>query len=148
MVLTQCRLSIKHTRIEFPLAMLSDASQIIVLVLGLAVLVLSAWGIVNPDNLMKSVTSVLDQKWGLYFGIIVRLILGAALIIAAPNSSFPLVFGALGWVAILAALVLAVMGRRNIQKLIAWFEQLPTRMIRVWLLFGMAFGGFLIVGIL
>ena len=95
---------------------------------------------------IKSVASVLDEKWGIYFGVIVRLVLGAALIIAAPNSLFPFVFRVLGWIAILAALALIIIGRKNTRKLIAWFEQLSTPVIRLWLLFGMAFGGFLIYG--
>ena len=126
--------------------MLSVVSQIIVLVLGLTILMASIWGFANPHNLMKSVTSVLDRKWGIYFGVIVRLVLGVALLIAAPNSLLPFVFRALGWITILAALALAIMGRKNARKLIAWFEQLSTPMIRLWLLFGMAFGGFLIYG--
>jgi hypothetical protein len=107
----------------------------------------SAWGVVTPDKLMKSVTLVLDQKWGIHFGVIVRLVLGAALIIAAPQSSFPSVFEVLGWIAILAALGLVVIGRNNIRKLISWFERLARPVIRLWLLFGMAFGGFLVYGV-
>ena len=126
--------------------MLSSVSQSIVLVLGLAVVLLSVWGVIYPERLMKLVTSVLDNKWGIYFGVIVRLVLGAALIIAAPISLFPLVFRVLGWVTIAAALALPVMGRENIRRIIAWFEQLPASLTRLWLLFGMAFGGFLIYG--
>ena len=128
--------------------MLATVSQKVVLVLGLAVLMLSAWGIFNPHNLLRLVRSVLDKKWGIYFGVAVRLVLGAALINAAANSLFPIVFLALGWIAILAALALIIMGEENIRKLVVWFAQLSTPVTRLWLLFGMAFGGFLVYGVL
>ena len=126
--------------------MLSAAAQIIVLTLGVCVVLLSAWGIVNPGNLMKLVSSVLDKKWGIHFGIIFRLVLGAALIIAAPSSMFPAFFQALGWITVFAALALAIMGRKRIRRIIAWFNQLSTPVVRLWLLFGVAFGGLLVYG--
>lgn len=128
--------------------MSSVLAQGVVMVLGGAVLVLSAWGILQPGKLIKLVTSVLDQKWGLYFGVVVRLVLGAALITSAPISSFPLVFEVLGYLAILAALALIIVGHERTRKIIGWFAQLRTPAIRLWLLFGMAFGGFLVYGLL
>jgi hypothetical protein len=122
-------------------------SQIVVLVLGIAVCVLSAWGAYAPEKLVRLVTGVMDQEWGIYLAVIVRLLLGLALIIAAPYSRFPLVFQALGWIAIVAAVALAFMGRERLRRLVAWFERFSPAIIRLWLLFGVAFGGFLIYGI-
>ena len=126
--------------------MLVVVSQGIVVVLGCAVLVMSAWGIFAPDKLMTMVNSVLMENWGVPFGVIIRLILGAALLVAAPESLFPTVFYILGWVAIAAAVALIIMGQENVRKIISWFEKLAVPMIRLWLLFGMAFGGFLVYG--
>ncbi len=122
-------------------------SQIVVLVLGITVCVLSAWGGYAPEKLVRLVTGVMDQEWGIYLAVIVRLLLGLALVIAAPYSRFPLVFQALGWIAIVAAVALAFMGRERLRRLVAWFERFSPAIIRLWLLFGVAFGGFLIYGI-
>lgn len=127
--------------------MISLASQSIVFLIGLLVSVLSVWGCFVPDRLTKLVMRVVDQDWGIYFAVVVRLLMGAALIVAAPVSKFPVVFEVLGWIAIVAAIALILIGRERMAALIAWFVRCPAWLMRLWLLFGMAFGGFLIYGI-
>ena len=128
--------------------MLATVSQVIVLVLGVTICVFSVWGAYAPEKLIKLVAGVADHAWGLYFAVLLRLVLGLALILAAPDSRFPLVFQALGWLAIAAAVALAVMGQQGIRRLVAWFARFSAAIIRVWLLVGMAFGGFLVFGVL
>jgi hypothetical protein len=129
--------------------MLIFVSQIIVLALGVTIIMLAGWGMFVPGNLVTLVTSVMDQQWGIYFAVIVRLVLGAALIIAAPASPFPIVFQALGWIAIVAAVALALLGRERVRKfVVGWFRRFAAPTIRLWLVFGMAFGGVLIYGVL
>ena len=123
-------------------------SQVIVLVLGITVFGLSAWGMYSPDSLVKMVTLAMNKSYGMYVAVIVRLILGATLIIVAPVSRFPIVFNVLGWIAIIAAIGLILIGRENIGRIIAWFERFSTSIIRLWLQFGMAFAGFLVYGVL
>ena len=124
-------------------------SQLTIFIIGVAVTLLAAWGLFVPAKLMTWVSTVMDNAWGIYVAVIVRLSLGIALIIAAPASPFPVVFQVLGAIAILAAVALALMGRGPVRKIIAWFsEQISAAVIRVWLLFGIAFGGFLIYGVL
>ena len=124
-------------------------SRIIVLVIGATVIVLSAWGLLAPAKLVTMVTSAMDKQWGIYVAVVVRLLLGTALIIAAPVSLFPVAFQVLGAIAIVAAGALAVMGRERLRRFIAWWtEKMSAPMIRLWLLFGMAFGGFLVYGVI
>ena len=127
--------------------MLAAVSQIIVLVLGASICAFSVWGLYAPDKLVKWVARVANHATGIYVAVAVRLVLGVALIIIAPDSRFPLVFQALGWLAIAAAVALAAMGRQGIRRLVAWFERLSPAISRVWLLFGLAFGGFLVFGV-
>ncbi len=125
------------------------ASQIIVLAIGVAVIALAAWGVFAPEKLMAFVASAMDKHWGIYIAVIVRLVLGSALIVVAPTSHFPIVFQTLGVIAILAAIVLVFMGRERLRRFVVWWsERFSARMIRLWLLFGMAFGGFLVYGVL
>ena len=124
-------------------------SQIIVLVFGVTISVLAGRGIIAPDKLMTLVTSTMDQRWGIYIAVIARLVLGAALIGVAPASSFPIVFQALGWIAIVAAAALIIAGRERIRKFIVWWsERFSASIVRLWLLFGLAFGAFLVYGVL
>ena len=124
-------------------------SKIAVLVIGVTVIVLAGWGMFAPKKLMTFVTSAMDKHWGIYVAVIVRLVLGSALIIVAPASLFPIVFQALGVIAIVAAIALVVMGRERIRQFIAWMsERFSASIVRMWLVFGMAFGGFLVYGVL
>ena len=124
-------------------------SQVIVLAIGVTVLVLAGWGMFAPKKLMTLVTSAMDKYWGIYVASITRLVLGSALIIVAPVSRFPIVYQTLGVIAIVAAFALVIMGRERVRKFIAWFsERFSEAIIRLWLLFGMAFGGFLVYGVI
>ena len=128
--------------------MMNAASQIAVLALGVVICAISLWAMVVPIKMMKLVSGVMDKDWGIYFAVIVRLLLGAALIIAGPGSRFPALFEIVGGIAIFAAVVIAIMGRERLRKFIGWFDRLSPAMIRTWLLFGIAFGAFLVYGII
>lgn len=126
-----------------------QASRVVVLIIGVTVLVLAAWGMFAPDRLKTWVASAMDKYWGIYLAVIVRLVLGSALIIAAPASRFPVVFQVLGLLTIVAAIVVAFMGRERVRRFLAWFsERFSASIVRSWLLFGMAFAGFLVYGVL
>ena len=127
---------------------METASQFIVIALGVLVCALSAWGFVAPDKIWKLVNGAIGKDWGIYVAVFARLLLGAALVVAAPDSLFPLAFEILGWFAIVAAVIILVAGRDRLRRFVSWFEQFSQTMIRVWLLFGIAFGGFLIYGVL
>ncbi len=128
--------------------MMVAASQLIVLTLGIAVCVLSAWGMYATDKIWNLVNGAMEKDWGIYVAVIARLVLGAALIIVAPQSRFPLAFEILGWFAIVAAVLILIIGRDKLRRFVAWFQRFSQAMIRAWLLFGIAFGAFLIYGIL
>ena len=128
--------------------MIATISQIIILIFAVAIFVICVLSIYSPNKLIKVVKTAWDKDWGIYAGVIVRLFLGASLILAAAGTRFPVVFKILGEVSIVAALVLAIVGRDRISRLMAWFEHLPSAIIRLWLMFGLAFSGFLIYCIL
>jgi hypothetical protein len=127
--------------------MLLTASQFIVLALGALVAALCVWGILAPDKIMALVHGAMEKDWGFHVAVLARLLLGAALIIAAPESRFPVIFEILGWIAVLAAVAILLMGRERLRKFVAWFQKFSQLMIRVWLLFGIAFGAFLVYGV-
>ena len=124
--------------------MIAIISQVIIVAVGITVCVLSAWGLTSPDRLRQLVGAVMERNWGMYVAVGVRLVLGLALILAAPGSRFPLAFTVLGGFALVAAVALPFLGRERILRLLAWFDRLPPPAIRVWLLSGIAFGGFLV----
>ena len=58
--------------------------------------------------------------------MIVRLVMGPILIFVAPESRFSVFFEALGWVFIVAAIVILVSGRDRIGRMLNWFEGFPA----------------------
>jgi hypothetical protein len=54
-----------------------------------------------------------------------------------------LAFRVLGWITIAAAVVLVFVGQQRIRALIEWVAERPPALLRVWFLFGVAFGAFL-----
>ena len=128
--------------------MMVAASQLIVLALGIAVCVLSAWGMFTMDKIWNLVSGAMEKDWGIYVAVIARLLLGAALIIVAPESRFPLGFEILGWFAIVAAVLILIIGRDKLRRFVAWLQRFSQATNRTWLLFGIAFGAFVVYGIL
>ncbi len=128
--------------------MLIAVSRIVILVAGISLCIFAAWGIYAPQRLLQTVKRVMDADWGIYFAVLVRLALGAALIVSAPDSRFPLVFLTLGWVAIAAAMAAALLGRVRLRRFVNWWvEWFSPSTARLWLLFAIAFGAFIIYGV-
>lgn len=61
------------------------------------------------------------DKLGLHIlAVVARLVLGAFLVIQADNSRYPHVIEILGWLSIIAAITLVVIGRKNFSRLMTW----------------------------
>jgi len=122
-------------------------AQIILVLFGIVVALLSLWGMAFPDRLMKMVRGAMEQSWGMPFAVGARIVLGVALLIAAPASMFPVFFKVFGWIALIAAAALPVIGLQRLLPLFDWFQRLPGLVIRLWLVVGVLFGAFVIYGV-
>ena len=120
-----------------------------IIVIGFAVLIGLAciYGLIFPEKLIKQVDTIWQSKSGMPMAIAVRLILGLHLIAIAPFSKFPIAIKILGYIAIIAAIAIPIIGKERIDKLLKWFEQSGDSIIRVWLLAGLAFAGFLLYAV-
>lgn len=75
--------------------------------------------------------------------VVVRVLLGIVLLLAAPASRFPLVLQIIGWVSLIAGIVLAVIGRQRFIKLMDWgMTVLPKNAYALGIV-AILFGGFL-----
>ena len=81
------------------------------------------------------------------FGAGIRLALGLALLLVAEHSALPSAFTIFGWIMLAAAVAIPFIGTPRIQALIDWMETLPTVAVRAWVLVGIAFGVFLLLGV-
>ena len=123
-------------------------TQIIVVLFGILIVLLSLWGISSPERLLRMVRRILDKSWGMHLAVVARIILGVSLLIAAPASKFIVLFTVLGWLTLIAAAALPIIGRERLVPLLDWFQGLSSLIIRLWLMFGVLFGVFMLYGIL
>ena len=125
-----------------------EAARLISMGFGVLIAVLSLWGIAEPRRLMSMVSGAVDQSWGLVLAVGVRLLLGAALILSAPVARFPLTFTVIGWVSVVAAIALMFMGRELIRQILGFFSGRSDTFVRLWVVLGVLFGGFLIYALI
>ena len=122
-----------------------DKQLLIYLLIALSVMItaMSAYGVLNPGGLVDRVNNVWVKNWGLPFAITVRLVMGVAMISVADSTRYPMAFIVLGWLALLAAVALPVMGKERVGRIIDAVSRQPATVMRLWCLFGVAFGLFI-----
>lgn len=76
--------------------------------------------------------------------VVVRLVLGAALVYQSDVSRYPVAIEIIGWLSIVAAVFFAVIGRVRFRRLMAWALSRAKYLGRVGGLLALAFGTFLI----
>jgi hypothetical protein len=100
-----------------------------------------------PDVLVRLVGKVAENPLGFPFAVSVRVLLGASLLTAAATSRFPVLFTALGWIAIVAAIGLVFFGQRGMQRMVQWVARWSAMPVRIALAAGAVFGVFLVYGV-
>jgi len=125
----------------------TDILQIVLIVFAGAIGLLCVVGVGSPAALMGLVKRAWNGGSGIYGAVGGRLVLGALMIFLAPSSRFPDAFQILGGISVVAAVVIAFMGRSRVDAMIEGFASFSPMALRIWLLFGAAFAGFLIYGV-
>ena len=121
--------------------------QIVILLFGIVVCGISIWALFFPERLLQMIMAINDKKVTYLAAVGVRLFLGVTLVLAAPDSAFPVVFEVIGWLTIFAAVILSLLGKGLQRKLATWFSGLSRLEVRGWLMLAIAFGLFLMVGV-
>ena len=111
---------------------------------GLMILAMSLYGLARPRAMLERIATVIDsgRGWGLAVGI--RIVFGAALILSAPVSIWPALFKAVGYIAVVAAVIILLIGPRSFMSLFRWIERRSDIALRVWLLLAAGFSSLLI----
>ena len=76
--------------------------------------------------------------------VVVRLVIGALLVSQSSVTRFPLTIEVLGWIFIIAGLVIAVIGRNTFRRLMSWVLKNFRPFGRPIGILAIVFGGFLI----
>ena len=108
---------------------------------GLFAASLGIAGVLSPQHLLALVTR-LQTQLGLYFIAGFRLLIGAALLLAAPGSRVPMYLQILGWLSLASGITTPFFGVRRFEAILAWWRRRATWIVRVWsfliLLFGLS----------
>ncbi len=116
----------------------------IIILFGAATLIAGIIIVINPETVFGPIRRNSEALSLHILAVVVRIVIGAALIIYAPESKYPTAILILGWVSIVAAAVLGIMGRTNFRRLMSWALGLSASFGRVGGFLAILFGGFLI----
>jgi len=115
-----------------------------VVVVGVAVFVLGALGLVRPTALMRLVDGPWRSRAGLYLAMAVRAALGILLLVAADDTRFPWAMRILGAVSLVAAVSLPIIGYARLRAFVDWWLARPAGFVRGWSAVACLFGAFLV----
>ena len=99
---------------------------------------------INPETVFGLLHRNADSLGLHILAVVVRLIIGAALVLYAAESRYPAAILILGWISIAAASVFGIMGRTKFTGLMSWALGLAPSFGRIGGLLAIIFGGFLI----
>ena len=116
----------------------------LIIVFGALILLAGVVILINPEIVFGFLRRNLDKPVIHILAVVVRLVLGALLLLQSDLSKFPLAIDVLGWLSVVAALTLAMMGRQNFVKLMSWALNYLRPFSRIGGVFAAVFGGFLV----
>ena len=116
---------------------------LVIIIFGALTLLAGIVIVINPEVIFGFLRNNLDKLVLHILAVAVRLVIGVLLIYQSNISKFPFVIEIIGWLSIVAAIFLAVMGRRNFNRLMSWALSLSKPFGRIGGVLAGAFGAFL-----
>lgn len=111
-----------------------------VLLAGLYLVALAAVALVSPGRAKRFLASFASSAAAHFFELFVRLVVGAALVLYAPQMKFPGVFTVLGWVIVVTTIGLLAVPWRWHRRFAAWSVPYATRDMRLFALGSLTVG--------
>ena len=116
----------------------------LIILFGALILLVGIVIILNPEIIFGFLRAKKDRLEIHILAVVVRLVLGFLLIYQSNVSRFPFLIEIIGWLSIVAALSLGLMGRNNFKRLMTWALSLLKPVGRIGGVLAAAFGAFLI----
>jgi len=117
---------------------------VLIIIFGALTLLIGIVIVINPEVIFGFLRNNMGKLVIHILAVAVRLVIGVLLIYQSSVSKFPFVIEVIGWLSIVAAIIIAVMGRRNFNRLMSWALSLVKPIGRVGGVLAVAFGAFLI----
>ena len=119
----------------------------IVMLFGAATAIAGVIIVISPETVFGLIRKHMASMGMHVLAGVARIVLGAALILCAAETNLPAAIEVIGWITLVAALVLAIMGRTNFKRLMAWALGIPSTFRRIGGLLALLFGGFLVYAV-
>jgi hypothetical protein len=116
----------------------------IIMLFGAATLVAGIIIVINPESIFGLLRRKFESLGMHILAVVIRIIIGTALILHAAQSRYPTAILILGWISLGAAVFLGIMGRTNFKRLMSWALGLAPSFGRIGGLIAILFGAFLI----
>ena len=104
---------------------------------------LGLMGIVSPESLVRF-ARLWQRPGGLWLAAAIRIVLGVAMLMAAPESRAPLALRILGVFIIIAGVITPFYGMERFSKMLNWWATRSVAFKRAWASVALLFGVFLI----
>ncbi|MEW8506837.1 MAG: hypothetical protein AB2598_09010 [Candidatus Thiodiazotropha sp.] len=116
----------------------------IIIVFGLLIFLAGIIISIIPATVLAPLRENSDKLYLHVVAVAVRLILGVLLVFQSELSRYPLAIEVIGWLSIIAATVLASIGRTNFKRLISWALSFSEPYGRVGGILASVFGAFIV----
>ena len=117
---------------------------LLIIIFGILTFMAGIVILINPEIIFGFLRKNLDKPILHFLAVIIRLVIGAFLVLESNISRFPLLIGIIGWLSIIAAIILGIIGRRYFNSLMTWALSLSKTYGRIGGILAMVFGTFLI----
>ncbi|MFW2438551.1 MAG: hypothetical protein ACN4GR_04185 [Arenicellales bacterium] len=89
---------------------------VLILIIATLIFLAGVVIIINPEYIFGFLRTNIERLELHILAVVARLVVGALLIDQSSVSRFPLAIEIIGWLSVVAAIVLALMGRRNFKR--------------------------------
>lgn len=122
--------------------------KLIIKIIGIFILLIGILLLIKPEFIFSWIADNAENQSLYILAIGIRLILGFSFIIAAKSSKYPVFIKIFGYIALIAAVVLIIIGKKGFQDLIiSVFPHIKGYMVFIGLV-AMALGAFLMYSVL
>ncbi len=103
--------------------------------------------VLKPDSVYQRLGTYSRTPGIHIIAVLVRAVIGIALLFSATGSKFPVIFQVIGWASLISAVVMILIGRDRFKRLIAWAVNVSSCYKRLGGFLAILFGGFLFYGV-
>ena len=117
--------------------------MLVVVLLGIVSAAFGVFAMVNPAFLRRSLDFWIEPR-RLRLAMILRLAIGAVLVLSADQSRMPGLLRVIGVLAILGGFAIPILGFERIRSFAGWWAARDDSFLRAWAAVAVAFGAVLI----